>query len=469
MARTSRRSFLAASPAALAPARAGGAPPESVRVTENVPVIDQADICVLGGSATGVFAAVRAARLGARVVLVEKQGHFGGVAPIVCTWHSFFDTEFKRRIIGGLTAETVDKMVKAGAAQAIENSPSKGFVFRPGGLKVALDELIVDARVRPWLHTLFSTPVVERGRLTGVVVDGKSGRGVIRAKYFVDATGDGDLCARLGLAQYSYDSLLPPTTAAFLANWPEPGGIELGALIREHGREFQIPEGFVWGSHMPSSSNYMLAGTRVNGVNCADARDLTRAEIEGRRQVRAIMDLVGKYRPESKVVLQDFPASIGIRDTRHFRCQYQLTGEDVLQGRRFDDAIANGSYRVDTHHQDKPGITLMYLNGWQVYERPGMPSQRSRWRDETATNPTFYQIPLRSLIPARHDNLILAGRMLDADKTGFSAARVMVNMNQTGEAAGVAAYLALTRNMPPAKVEAGAVRKLLTEGGSVII
>jgi hypothetical protein len=181
------------------------------------------------------------------------------------------------------------------------------------------------------------------------------------------------------------------------------------------------------------------------------------------------MDLVGKYRPESKVVLQDFPASIGIRDTRHFRCQYQLTGEDVLQGRRFDDAIANGSYRVDTHHQDKPGITLMYLNGWQVYERPGMPNQRSRWRDETATNPTFYQIPLRSLIPARHDNLILAGRMLDADKTGFSAARVMVNMNQTGEAAGVAAYLALTRNVAPAKVEAGAVRKLLAEGGSVII
>ena len=87
----------------------------------------------------------------------------------------------------------------------------------------------------------------------------------------------------------------------------------------------------------------------------------------------------------------------------------------------------------------------------------------------SATNPTFYQIPLRSLIPGRYENLMLAGRMLDADKTAFSAARVMVNMNQTGEAAGVAAYLALTRNKPIAKVGADAVRKLLSEGGSVII
>jgi hypothetical protein len=470
MARTSRRSFLKRGPAALVPALAVAAPaPKSVRVTESVPVIEEADICVLGGSCTGVFAAVRAARLGARVALVEKQGHFGGVAPIVCTWHSFFDTEFKRTIIGGLTRETVDKMRKTGAAEAIANNPSQGHVFRPGGLKVALDELVLAAGVKPWLHTLFSMPLVEEGRLAGVIVDGKSGRGAIRAKLFIDATGDGDLGARLGLAQYSYDSLLPPTTAAFLANWPGPDGIGLGSLIREHGSEFQVQEGFVWGSLMPGSNVYMLAGTRVNGVNCADSRDLTKAEIEGRRQVRAIMDLIGKYQAGSKVVLHDFPASIGIRDTRHFRCKYQLTGDDVLRGRRFDDAIANGSYRVDIHHQDKPGITLQYLNGSEVYSRPGMPSRKSRWREESATNPTFYQIPLRSLIPTRHENLMLAGRMLDADKTAFSAARVMVNMNQTGEAAGVAAYLALTGRKPIADVNPGAVRKLLSDGGSVII
>ena len=95
--------------------------------------------------------------------------------------------------------------------------------------------------------------------------------------------------------------------------------------------------------------------------------------------------------------------------------------------------------------------------------------KKSRWREESATDPTFYQIPLRSLIPAGHENLMLAGRMLDADKTAFSAARVMVNMNQTGEAAGVSAYLALTKSKPIAEVDPGAVRKLLSDGGSVII
>jgi len=469
MARTSRRSFVMSGGAALAPSMAGAAPAASVHVVENVPVIEEAAICVLGGSCTGVFAAVRAARLGARVVLVEKQGHFGGVAAIVCTWHSFFDTEFKRRIIAGLTAETVGKMMKTGAAQPIENNPSQGTIFSPGGLKVALDELVTAAKVRPWLHTLFSMPVVEDGRLTGVIVDGKSGRGAIRAKVFIDATGDGDLCARLGLPQYSYDAPQPPTTTAFLANWPGLQGIGLDAALREHGSEFQLPAGFVWGTLIPGSSNYMMAATRVYGVNCADARDLTKAEIEGRRQVRAIMDLIAKYRAETKVVLHDFPSSIGVRDTRHFRCRYQLTRDDVLLGRRFDDAIANGSYRVDIHHQEKPGITLMYLNGWQVYHRPGIPSERTRWREETSTNPTFYQIPLRSLIPPRYGNLILAGRMLDADKTAFSAVRVMVNMNQTGEAAGVAAYLTLTQNKPIEEVHAAEVRKLLAEGGSVII
>ena len=311
--------------------------------------------------------------------------------------------------------------------------------------------------------------MVERGKLTAVVVDGKSGRGAIRAKYFVDATGDGDLCARLGLDQYSYPAPLPPTTAAFLANWREMQGLDLGAEIRKHGREFNLEEGFVWGSLMPGTDVYMLAGTRVNKVNCADARDLTRAEIEGRRQVRAILDLLRRYHPERKLALHDFPATIGIRDTRHIRCRYQLTGEDVLSGRRFEDAIANGSYRVDIHHQDKPGITLKYLDGTQTYSRPGYPPERGRWRPETDGDPAFYQVPLRSLIPGRYGNLILAGRMLDADLTAFSAVRVMVNTNQMGEAAGVAAYLALDANSGIPEVPAARVRQTLARGGSIML
>jgi hypothetical protein len=213
----------------------------------------------------------------------------------------------------------------------------------------------------------------------------------------------------------------------------------------------------------------MLAGTRIRNVDCSDADALTEAEIEGRRQVGAILDLVRKLDPDTKLALHDFPTTIGIRDTRHIRCRYHLTGDDVLRGRRFPDAIANGSYRVDIHHQDKPGITLKYLDGTQKYCAPGEPPVKSRWRDATATNPTFYQVPLRCLIPGRYDNVILAGRMLDADKTAFGAVRVMVNCNQMGEAAGVAAYLALSQDRPVDQVACADVRKQLAVGGSIII
>ena len=111
-----------------------------------------------------------------------------------------------------------------------------------------------------------------------------------------------------------------------------------------------------------------------------------------------------------------------------------MSGEDALSGRRFDDAVAYGSTRVDIHHDSGPGITWRFLDGSEI-EVPerGVPEIHRRWRDETPENPTFFQVPLRSLIQDRVPSLMLAGRMLDADKERFSAVRVMINMNQTGE------------------------------------
>jgi hypothetical protein len=140
-----------------------------------------------------------------------------------------------------------------------------------------------------------------------------------------------------------------------------------------------------------------------------------------------------------------------------------------MYGKNFEDAIANGSYVLDLHHQDKPGITFKYLDGTERYSRPGFPDEKRRWREETTTNPTFYQVPLRSLIPKNSENLIVAGRMLDAGMISFSGIRVMVNMNQTGEAAGVTAYLALHQNKKIQDVSSGDVRNELVQGGSIII
>jgi ribulose 1,5-bisphosphate synthetase/thiazole synthase len=453
---------------------------------KEIPVFYEADICVLGGSCTGVFAAVRAARLGAKVVIVEKQNAFGGVATsgLVNIWHSLFNTEFTKQIIAGLTSETIERLQRLGAVKEEQKSHSVGYVLNTEELKIELDQLVMESGVKAYLHTSFVAPYVEDGILTAAIVENKSGRGAIRAKVFIDATGDGDLCARLELDHRLSSHFQPSTACAKISGWGNSGdtqddvtgsdrliGLDLQEARLTYRDAFQIPEGFGWGRHVPGTNDvYMYAGTRVYHANSADGEQLTYSEMEGRRQVRAIMDLVRKHGPDNKLALVSLPSYIGTRETRHIDCLYQLSGEEVLGGKRFDDAIAYGSYRVDIHHQNKPGLTFKYLDGVQVYVRPGYPNEVDRWREETQINPTFYQIPYRSLLPrGPYDNVIVAGRMIDVDDEAFGGVRVMVNMNQTGEAAGVASYLALHQSKSVREVDGRELRNVMSAGGSIMI
>lgn len=435
------------------------------------PVIHECDVCVLGGSCTGVFAAIRAARLGLSVAIVERMGSFGGVATLslVNVWHSPYDEVFEKRIFSGLSVEVMERLKKRKAVNERERNPHSAWSFNSFEMQIELDELILENKITPWLHTSFASPHVENGELKAVLVETKSGRGAIRARFFIDATGDGDLCERLGLETYRGAHRQPSTTCALFGGWDSLGGLDWGKLLREHAAEYHIPEGFAWGAMVPNSQLYMLAGTRVF-QDCSDATGFTKAEMEGRRQVRAIQDILRKYSPEANVTLQGLPARIGIRETRHVRCLHQLTGEEILNGQAFPDAIAYGSYRVDIHHTDKPGITFRYLDGREVYCQPGLPEARSRWRAETPSNPTYYQIPYRSLVPqGPYGNLLAAGRFIDADEQAHGAIRVMVNMNQTGEAAGTAAYLALKSQTTAREVDPQLLRRTLADGGSLML
>jgi hypothetical protein len=214
----------------------------------------------------------------------------------------------------------------------------------------------------------------------------------------------------------------------------------------------------------------MVAGTRVHNADCSDADQLTRAEIEGRRQARAIRDIVHDGYPGGEAVsLAALPATIGIRETRHATSLHRLTEREVLEGVRFPDAIANGSYRVDVHHSHKGGLTFRYLDGSEVYVVPGQPRVEGRWREERETDPTFYQIPYRCLVPQGARNVLAAGRLVDADRGAYGAVRVMVNCNQTGEAAGVACVLALQEGLDMGEVDGQQLRRELAQGGSLII
>ena len=438
---------------------------------QEVPVIAETDVCVLGGSCTGVFAAVRAARLGRSVVLVEKTNAFGGVATngLVCAWHSFYDTRFERQIIGGLSADTAERLEKRGALIRLEKNPHMGCRFNSEELKIELDEVVLANGVRPMLHTSFCAPVLENGSVDAVLVENKDGRGAIRAGVFVDATGDGDLVAQCGLPFAVDARLQAPTTCAKIRNFPAKD-FNYRELYSKHHREFGLEADSGWDCGIPGLPGLrMVAQTHVYGADCSDADPLTQAEITGRRQIRAIMDMIRKYGPAgTNISLAALPAYIGIRETRRFEAEYELKEDDVLWGRRFEDAVAQGSYRVDVHHPEGGGFLFKYLDG-TMSDHTAAGSTRGRWRDPIEEDPTFYQVPYRTMVHRDVKNVIMAGRMISADRGAFGAIRVMVNLNQTGEAAGVAASLALQNGIHVKDVDPAVLRKSLVDGGSILL
>lgn len=440
-----------------------------VEPLRHTPLIGEVDVCVLGGSCTGVFAAVRAARRGLRVALLEKQNRFGGVATcgLVCIWHNDLDDAYGEQIIRGLSIETVDRLQRRNAVEVRDRNPDARYVLNTEELTIELDELVRESRIEAHLHTFYCGAILdEQRRIDCVFVQNKDGRGAIRARVFIDATGDGDLARDCGAPFTVRPDLQPPTTCAKIAGLE---GVTMREFYNQHRAEFDVPKDAGWSCSIPGAGNVRLhAETHVFGVNVADARQLTFAEMEGRRHIRAMMDMVRKHLPEraGRLCLLDLSSSIGTRETRRFRAEHQLTEQELLGGQRFADAIANGTYRVDIHYPEGGGHIFRYLDGREVSTRHDG-KVWSRWREETATYPLFYQIPYRTMVRRDCPNLIMAGRMIDADPGAYGAIRVMITMNQTGEAAGEAAALAIN-GVPTWQVDPEKLRQRLQEGGSVI-
>ena len=444
------------------PARAAhtGAPPSPApdlgtvaEPARHIPVAAECDVCVVGGSATGVFAAVAAARLGAKVAIIETNGFFGGVATasLVNLWHSTEDMHNRQQIIAGLTTEVFDRLNKRGGLVVVTGKRTH-HALNTEELKLVLDTLVTEAGVRPFLHTLFVAPAVENGALAAAVIEDKTGRRAIRARMFIDATGDADLVARMGLDVYRRQHIQPPTMCVILrgldAIRKAHPNFNVHRVIFDRQYPQAIPPGFSWGAPVPGGlDEFMLAGTRVYNADCSDADQLTAATLEGRRQVRALCDILrihfmgGKGSP-----LVTLPARIGVRESRHARCLHILTQDELLSGRRFPDAIGNGTYPVDIHTAHGGGITFRHLE-----------------------NTPFYQIPYSSLVPRHARNVLVAGRSIDADEGAFGAVRVMINCNQTGQAAGAAAWLALDSNQSVAEIDTARLRDTLRKQGAAIL
>lgn len=189
-----------------------------------VPVCADVDLCVIGGGVTGVFAAVRAARMGLRVALVERFSSFGGMATNarVNIWHSLYNTTGQKQVIAGLTEEVIDRLQSAGATDHTGKVDER-IMFNSDALKCILDDLILECRIIPFLHSFYAGIERDGDTVTAIVICGKDGLRAVKAAFFIDTTGDGDLARDLGIRGYRLEPSQPPTPVFLLQG--DTGGL----------------------------------------------------------------------------------------------------------------------------------------------------------------------------------------------------------------------------------------------------
>ena len=449
-----------------------------IEPSREVPVINEVDIVVVGGGCTGVFAAIRAARLGARVAIIEASNAFGGAATnaFVCVWHTLHDTTHNKQIIGGLTEEVIERMKRIPHAIKIvlpteeqkhifRKSTYANYHFNTEEMKIEFDTMLLEAGVIPYLHTLYTAPYIQDGGLCGVIVENRSGRGVILAKQFIDATADGFLGEDMGMKVYQHETLQPATTGARVFGWDNLESPN--EILNNHRERIGCRPGWDdFFTDVPNLRNWFKSHITDD---CSNADKLTSAEITGRRQIREMLNILREEDPNaSELALVALSSSIGIRETRQLQCSYQTTMDDICNGKKFDDAIAYCAYPVDIHHQNKK-TAYRFLDGTEEIVEEGKENRVVRWREEIENPPTFWQLPYRSLLPKDIPNLLICGRAIDTDKGALAAARVMVSLNQTGEAVGVAAYEALTSGKTVQNIDFTAMRNKMKQGGSIVL
>lgn len=447
-------------------------------------VAGDADVLVVGGGPAGLGAAVGAADAGAKVILAERYGFFGGnaTAALVMPLMSFHtqrpapetdgaatllptDHGPGQAVVAGVLRRLLERLVRTGGA--IPPSIETGYVvpFDPERFKLAAMDLLDEAGVEFLLHA-WASGVIGGDGVNGVVFETKSGPVVIRARVTVDCTGDGDVAVQAGAPfeiGRASDGLVQPMTLMFRVvdfehaafqnyvhqhpdEWRGVHG--LWDLVRQatEAGELDLPREDVLFFATPHERELSVNSTRVTRVLGTDVWDLSYAEWSSRRQMRQVAAFLRKYVPgfERAYVAQS-GVNVGVRETRRILGDYQLNVGDVLGARKFDDAIARGAYPVDIHNPAGTGTVLKRLPPGEAYD-----------------------IPLRCLLPRQTEGLLVAGRCISGTHEAHSSYRVMPIVMATGQAAGVCAALAAGRNLSPRTMPARDVqRELVRQGASL--
>ncbi|WP_329428882.1 FAD-dependent oxidoreductase [Streptosporangium sp. NBC_01495] len=436
--------------------------PEPLTTTEaaSVPLLWHGDVVVVGGGSAGCAAAVAAARAGARTLLVEAAGFLGGTGSAVLdTFYGFYAPGRSDRVVEGIGWELCRRLLSWDQAFERPNTygAGTGVTYEPEALKLAWDELTEEASVETLLHCMVSRVVMDEERITEAIAETRAGSGRIRAKVFIDASGDAELAWRAGAAveRPGGERRVQPLTATFrLGNvdvTATPPG-ELHRLMRaaaESG-DFTLPrtEGSAHRTVLPGVVHTNM--TRVNGVNPLDPWELSAAERLGRRQVHEYTRFLRSRVPGyADSYLLGVSTRIGVRESRRLVGRYVLTRDDVLSARRFDDDVAQCGAPIEDHAGGSSTI-------WQYVGGDGDPTGMT------------YGVPYRSLLPEEVSGLLVAGRCLSATHDAHASVRSMAQCMAMGQAAGAAAAIAVSAGRPPAEIDVAELRTALMDGGALL-
>ena len=446
-----------------------------------VPVVSDKDVVVAGGGPTGVMAAIAAARLGASTALIERNGYLGGVATMHLPIQGYCDYT-GRQIVRGLGQEFIDRLrARDGAHHAFVPCELHNpfLVIDPEVVKLVCVEMLQEAGVETHLHTWVAGVNMEGPRLLGLYVENKSGRQAIAGRLFVDATGDGDVAARCG-APFTVgrpeDGLTQSVTIVIrldgvdtellrheILNHPERYDlyvmprqqlrvnrkhivVGLKNLVDEAERDgYQgMPCPRVIYTTALHGNAALVNMTHVHHVNCHEAQDLTRAEMEARRQIPIVVEFLRRYVPGfENAYLTATANEVGVRETRHIEGDYTLTEADVQAGRVFPDTVAVGGYPVDIHSPTGGEVHLVRVPP--------------------------YGIPYRCLTPKGLDNVLVAGRSFSADHVALASARVMATCMSMGQAAGTAAAMAARAGCNTRQVDVAQLQANLRAAGAFLL
>ena len=444
----------------------------------SLPVRLEVDVLVVGGGPSGIIAAQAAAEDGLNVTLIDSRSFVGGNMTIGLPILGFLGQK-GNQIIKGIPQKFIDRLKEKNAASEHRPCPlhMSLTLVEPEAVKTVGLQMLAESGVNVLLYVFFAGVIMEGNHLKGVIIESKSGREVILAKTIIDCTGDADVAYRSGVTceQGNEQGGVQPPTLMFCL-----GGVDTEKLrlsISEEPRTYLtdfIPNEYFGqnnqfivvglrsliqkaqndGLSLPTERTIVITGlregevwvnmTRVNGVDGTDPASLSFGEMEGRRQINDIQKYLIEYVPGfENAYFTKMAPFIGIRETRRIVGKYVMTARDVLGCARFDDAIAVASYPLDLHHPQGGGCTLEWCGD-------------------------CYDIPYRSLIPEKIENLIVAGRCISTTHEAMSAIRVMAPCMAMGEAAGRAAKMAVRKNILPSQVNVAALQAELLEKGAYL-